>query len=150
MASDLYQTVIVCFASYLVWFWLLQRYLASRMGVMSLLSPAIAVILGAILLSEPLTPGFLVAAAMIIAGLVIVMSRDRDRQTVMIGTGLDTQVMPEIVSRRMLHKPGPVATCRRYPHLDPGIVTHRAPRKVAGPHQARQNAFACIGTPFLR
>ncbi|MFO1140511.1 MAG: DMT family transporter [Paracoccus sp. (in: a-proteobacteria)] len=72
-----YQTVIVCFASYLVWFWLLQRYLASRMGVMSLLSPAIAVILGAILLSEPLTPGFLVAAAMIIAGLVIVMSRDR-------------------------------------------------------------------------
>lgn len=74
-----YQTVIVCFASYLVWFWLLQRYLASRMGVMSLLSPALAVILGAILLSEPLTPGFLFATAMIIAGLVIVISRDRRR-----------------------------------------------------------------------
>ncbi len=72
-----YQTVIVCFASYLVWFWLMQRYLASRMGVMSLLSPALAVVLGAILLAEPLTPGFLFATVLIIAGLVIVMSRDR-------------------------------------------------------------------------
>lgn len=72
-----YQTVIVCFASYLVWFWLLQRYLASRMGVMSLLSPALAVILGAILLAEPLTPGFLFATGLIMAGLIIVMSRDR-------------------------------------------------------------------------
>lgn len=71
-----YQTVIVCFASYLVWFWLLQSYLASLMGVMTLLSPVFAVILGAILLSEPLTPGFLAATTMLILGLVIVMLRD--------------------------------------------------------------------------
>ena len=69
----------------------------------------------------------------------------------MIGTGLDTRVMPEIVSRRMLHKPGPVASAADIPIWDPGIVTRTGrPRKVAGPHRARQNAFACIGTPFLR
>jgi len=71
-----YQTVIVCFASYLVWFWLMQRYLASVMGIMTLLSPVLAVVLGAILLSEPLTPGFLAATAILILGLVIIMLRD--------------------------------------------------------------------------
>ncbi|MEA5159942.1 DMT family transporter [Cereibacter johrii] len=72
-----YQTVIVCFASYLVWFWLLQRYLASRLGAMSLLSPVFAAALGAALLREPLTPGFLLATALIVAGLVTVMLHDR-------------------------------------------------------------------------
>lgn len=72
-----YQTVIVCFASYLVWFWLLQRYLASRLGAMSLLSPVFAAVLGAKMLDEPLTPGLVFATALIVVGLAIVMLHDK-------------------------------------------------------------------------
>lgn len=72
-----YQSVIVCFASYLIWFWLLQRYLASRLSMTSLLTPVVGVGLGALILSEPLTPQFLIAIALFMTGLVIVATRDR-------------------------------------------------------------------------
>lgn len=76
-----YQTVIVCFASYLVWFWLLQRYLASRLGAMSLLSPVFASAVGVWTLHEPLTVGFIFGTVLIVAGLVTVMLHDgRERR----------------------------------------------------------------------
>ena len=39
LASLAYQGVIVAFASYLAWFWLLTRYLAARLSVLSFLTP---------------------------------------------------------------------------------------------------------------
>lgn len=71
-----YQTVIVCFASYLVWFWLLQRYLASRLGVISLLTPVLAVLLGALMLGEELTVQFLASTLLIVAGIAAMMLSD--------------------------------------------------------------------------
>lgn len=78
----LYQTVIVCFASYLVWFWLLQRYLASRLGVISLLTPVLAVLLGALMLGEKLTVQFLASTLLIVTGIAVMMLSDiRSRRT---------------------------------------------------------------------
>ena len=37
--SLLFQSVVVSFASFLIWFWLLRHYLASRLGVVSFLTP---------------------------------------------------------------------------------------------------------------
>ncbi len=71
-----YQTVIVCFASYLVWFWLLQRYLASRLGIISLLAPVLAVILGALMLGEEITVQFVLSAGLIVAGIAAMMLSD--------------------------------------------------------------------------
>ena len=71
-ASLAFQTVVVAFASFLIWFWLVRRYLASRLGVLSFLTPLFGVMLGAWLLKEPIEPGFLTGALMVLAGVVLV------------------------------------------------------------------------------
>ncbi len=75
LASLAYQGVIVAFASYLAWFWLLTRYLAGRLAVFSFLAPLFGVIFGVWLLDEPLTPSFASAALLVGAGIVLVNMR---------------------------------------------------------------------------
>lgn len=72
VASLAYQSVIVAFASYLAWFWLLTRYLAGRLAVFSFLTPLFGVAFGVILLSEPLSLVFLAAALLVGAGIALV------------------------------------------------------------------------------
>ncbi len=67
-----YQSVIVSFASFLAWFWLLRRYLASRLGVFSFLTPVFGVILGVLLLGEPLQRAFAAGALLVVLGIVLV------------------------------------------------------------------------------
>jgi drug/metabolite transporter (DMT)-like permease len=75
LASLAYQVVIVAFASYLVWFWLLGRYLAARLSVFSFLAPMFGVLFGVVLLGDPLGPRFALAAALVGAGIVFVNLR---------------------------------------------------------------------------
>jgi drug/metabolite transporter (DMT)-like permease len=72
VASLAYQGVIVAFASYLAWFWLLTRYLAGRLAVFSFLTPLFGVAFGVIFLSEPLSAAFVGAALLVGAGIVLV------------------------------------------------------------------------------
>src|SRR5512133_2089358 len=72
VASLAYQSVIVAFASYLAWFWLLTRYLAGPLAVRSSLTPLFGVFFGVILLSEPVSTAFLAAALLVGAGIVLV------------------------------------------------------------------------------
>ena len=72
VASLAYQSVIVAFASYLAWFWLLTRYLAGRIAVFSFLTPLFGVAFGVMVLSEPLSAAFLGAALLVGAGIVLV------------------------------------------------------------------------------
>jgi drug/metabolite transporter (DMT)-like permease len=72
IASIVYQGAIVAFASFLVWFWLLTRYLAARMSAFSFLTPLFGVLAGVVILHEPLSPLFVVAAALVAAGIVMV------------------------------------------------------------------------------
>lgn len=70
--SLIFQTVIISFVAFLAWFWLLRHYLASRISVLSFMTPIFGVILGAALLHEPMEPGFLEGAACVLAGVVLV------------------------------------------------------------------------------
>jgi len=72
VASLAYQIVIVAFASYLAWFWLLTRYLAGRLAVFSFLTPLFGVAFGVIFLSEPVSTAFLGAALLVGAGIALV------------------------------------------------------------------------------
>ena len=72
VASLAYQSVIVAFASYLAWFWLLTRYLAGRLAVFSFLTPLFGVAFGVVLLGEPLNAAFVGAALLVGAGIVLV------------------------------------------------------------------------------
>jgi drug/metabolite transporter (DMT)-like permease len=77
LASLAYQAVIVAFASYLAWFWLLTRYLAARLSVFSFLSPLFGVLAGVVVLGEPLRPLFGFAALLVVGGIVLVNLRER-------------------------------------------------------------------------
>jgi drug/metabolite transporter (DMT)-like permease len=77
LASLAYQGVVVAFASYLAWFWLLRRYLAARLSVFSFLTPMFGVLAGVAVLGEPLTPAFAGAALLVGAGIVLVNLRGR-------------------------------------------------------------------------
>src|SRR5262249_21776278 len=60
--SLLFQSVIVAFASYLAWFWMLRHYLASRLSVFSFLTPLFGVGFGVLLLDDPVSVHFGVGA----------------------------------------------------------------------------------------
>jgi drug/metabolite transporter (DMT)-like permease len=68
----LYQTAIVAFASYLVWFWLLQIYPAARLSGFTFLTPLFGILAGGLLLGETLSAGLLLGLAAICAGLRLI------------------------------------------------------------------------------
>ncbi|HSD40671.1 MAG TPA: DMT family transporter [Burkholderiales bacterium] len=67
-----YQGALVAFASYLAWFWLLTKYYAARLSVLTFMTPLFGVAAGVIFLGERLTPAFLAAALLVAAGIVLV------------------------------------------------------------------------------
>jgi drug/metabolite transporter (DMT)-like permease len=75
LASLAYQGVFSGFATLLAWFWLLRHYLATRLGVLSFLTPMFGVLSGVVFLGEPLTGTFAAAAVLVGAGIVLVNLR---------------------------------------------------------------------------
>ena len=71
-ASLAFHSLVVSFASFLIWFWLLRHYLASRLGVFTFLTPLFGIIFGAWLLGERIETSFLVGAAPVLVGIVLV------------------------------------------------------------------------------
>jgi drug/metabolite transporter (DMT)-like permease len=71
-----FQCLIVSFASFLAWCWLLRHYLASRLGVFSFLTPLFGVLLGHMLLGEPLETSFLAGGGLVLAGILMVSGHD--------------------------------------------------------------------------
>ncbi len=70
--SLLYQCVVVTFASYLLWFWLIGHYPAGRLAAFSFLTPLFGVAAAGLLLGEPVTPMLLVGLACVGVGLRLV------------------------------------------------------------------------------
>ena len=67
-----FQTVVVSFASYLVWFWLLRHYPATRLSAFTLLTPMFGLLAGVLLLGEPVTWRLLLALAAVSLGIALV------------------------------------------------------------------------------
>ncbi|MFO1326097.1 MAG: DMT family transporter [Rubrivivax sp.] len=67
-----FQTVIVTFASYLTWFWLVRHYPATRISAFTLLTPVFGLLAGVMLLGEPATPRLMVALAAVSCGIALV------------------------------------------------------------------------------
>ncbi|MEO5696139.1 MAG: DMT family transporter [Burkholderiaceae bacterium] len=70
--SMAFQIVIVAAFSYLLWFWLVRRYPATRLGSFTLLTPVFGLLLGALLLGEPITARLVVALAAVATGILLV------------------------------------------------------------------------------
>jgi drug/metabolite transporter (DMT)-like permease len=67
-----YQTFWVVSVTFVIWFALVVRYSASRLSAFTFLTPLFGVAAGYLVLGEPLTVAFGVAAAMVVGGLVLV------------------------------------------------------------------------------
>jgi drug/metabolite transporter (DMT)-like permease len=67
-----FQSVVITFGSYLIWFQLLRKYLATRLSVFSFLTPIFGVALGVMVLNEPLDSRFVAGSILVLAGIALV------------------------------------------------------------------------------
>lgn len=67
-----FQVVVVALISYLGWFWLLRRYLASRLSMLSFMTPLFGVGFGVLVLGEPLDSSFILGGLLVLGGLLLV------------------------------------------------------------------------------
>ena len=77
LASLAYQGIVVAFASYLVWFWLIQVYPVSDISGFTFFTPIFGILLGGVLLREPLTMALLVGGGLVTTGMVLVNRPER-------------------------------------------------------------------------
>lgn len=77
VGSLLYQIIVVAFASYLAWFWLLARYPASQLSAFSFLMPLFGMAAGALLLGERVGIALAGAMALVALGIYLVNSGQR-------------------------------------------------------------------------
>ena len=74
-SSMLFQIVAVTSFSYLVWFWLVRSYPATRLASFTLLTPVFGLVLGAVLLGEAITARLVTALIAVAADIVLVNRR---------------------------------------------------------------------------
>jgi drug/metabolite transporter (DMT)-like permease len=72
LGSVAYQTVWVVGITYVVWFFLVQHYSASRLSAFTFMTPLFGVAAGHFILGEAITPAFVAAVGLVAAGLVLV------------------------------------------------------------------------------
>ncbi len=72
IASLLFHSVLISFMSYLLWFALLKKYLASRLGVFSFLTPLFGMIFGVWFLNEKIEMNFIIGTVMVLLGVMVV------------------------------------------------------------------------------
>jgi drug/metabolite transporter (DMT)-like permease len=94
-----FQTVVITFASYLVWFWLLRHYPATRLAAFSLLTPVFGLLAGAWLLGEPVTARLLLALLAVCAGIALVNLLPAPRAAAAPRPGTATISTPKETSR---------------------------------------------------
>ncbi|HEY4353148.1 MAG TPA: DMT family transporter [Paraburkholderia sp.] len=78
-----FQSVVISFLSYLTWFWLLRKYFAAKLGVLSFLTPLFGVALGIMLLHERVSIAFIVGSVFVLIGLIVVNGQGWLRQVLM-------------------------------------------------------------------
>jgi drug/metabolite transporter (DMT)-like permease len=67
-----FQTVVITFVSYLVWFWLVRHYPATRVSAFTLLTPLFGLLAGVLVLNDPLTMRLVVALVAVCLGIALV------------------------------------------------------------------------------
>lgn len=72
VGSLLYQAIVVAFASYLAWFWLMRHYPAPQLSAFTFFAPLFGVAGGAVMLGEPVGAGLIVGALFVGTGIWLV------------------------------------------------------------------------------
>jgi len=76
-----YQTLFISFGGMLVWLWLIRIYSATRIGILSFLTPLFTLVFAIILLDEPVEVHFIIGTILVVAGLIITsLSKNVDKK----------------------------------------------------------------------
>jgi drug/metabolite transporter (DMT)-like permease len=75
LASLAYQIVVVAFASYLTWFWLVASYPAGKLAAFSFLTPLFGLMAGGLLLGERISAAMVAAMLLVCFGIYLVNRR---------------------------------------------------------------------------
>ncbi len=75
-AALTWQIVVVAFATYLAWFWLITRYPAAQLAAFSFLTPLFGLLFGAVVLGEHVTPLLILAMMLVASGIWLVSRRN--------------------------------------------------------------------------
>jgi drug/metabolite transporter (DMT)-like permease len=78
--SLVYQTFVIASASYLVWYWMIQRYHVTNLVVFSMLTPLFGVLAGALLGREELSAWLLIGLGLVLGGIYLVAAGDRKQR----------------------------------------------------------------------
>ena len=76
-ASLFYQSVIVAFISYFIWFWLIHEYSVSRLSAFTFFTPVFGVLFGVLFMGEEFTLSLMVGLPMVCLGIFFVNWRKR-------------------------------------------------------------------------
>jgi len=77
VASLFYQSVIIAFITYLVWFKLIHNYSVSRLSAFTFFTPIFGVLFGILFLHEELTVSLMIGLPMVSMGIFLVNWRKR-------------------------------------------------------------------------
>jgi len=77
VASLFYQSVVIAFVTYLVWFKLVHKYSVSRLSAFTFFAPIFGVLFGILLLHEEFTVSLMVGLPMVSMGIFLVNWRKR-------------------------------------------------------------------------
>lgn len=72
LSSLAFHTLIMSFASLMIWFWLLKNYLANHLGVFSFLTPLFGIAFGVIFLDEKIEFNFILGTTLVMLGILVV------------------------------------------------------------------------------
>jgi drug/metabolite transporter (DMT)-like permease len=67
-----FQIVVICFASYLLWFWLVRHYPAAQLSAFTLLTPVFGLLAGVLLMGDLLTVRLITALCAVSLGIALV------------------------------------------------------------------------------
>jgi drug/metabolite transporter (DMT)-like permease len=77
VAAFAYQCLVVAFFSYVLWFWMILQFPVSTLTAFTFLAPLFGVILGSVILSEPVTPLVWLGMGLVGAGIYLVNRQAR-------------------------------------------------------------------------
>lgn len=72
IAAFAFQVFVVAFFSYILWFWMIIQYPVSKLTAFTFLAPLFGVIMGSVILSEPVTPLVWVGMALVGGGIYVI------------------------------------------------------------------------------
>ena len=72
-----FQGIVVAFASYMAWFWLLAHYPVPQLSSFTFLAPLFGVAAGVVVLNEPFSTGLIVGGGLVACGIYLVNRRNQ-------------------------------------------------------------------------